>query len=89
MNANEFVQRQQSALSEVQRLTCQLESGEISEAEGMARIESVMQALETQTSTYQRQRRLAWARPRVLWRMGAAVLLVLAVVALLYVRQTI
>ena len=87
MNTNDFVQRQKAALSEVQRLTSQLESGEIAETDGMARIESVMQGLEAQTRTYQRQRRLAWAMPRISWRLAALVLIMLAFIAMLYVQQ--
>ena len=87
MKANEFVQRQQAALAEVQRLTHQLESGEIGEADGMARIESVMQALEAQTDGYQRQRQLAGGTSRLSWWLAAVVLLAVAVIAMLYMQH--
>ena len=87
MKANAFVQRQQAALAEVQRLIRQLESGEIGEADGMARIESVMQALEAQTDGYQRQRRSAGGTSRLSWWLAAVVLLAVAVIAMLYMQH--
>ena len=89
MKTREFFEQQHASLQEVEQLTTQLASGEIGEAEGLARIEAAMQTLEAKTSGYQRRQPLRSAMPRVLRYSAIFVILLLALVGMRYFRQAV
>ena len=85
MKTSDYLQRQNAALAEVQRITGQIEAGTIAQAEGFERIEAIMQSLEKQTADYVPQRQAAREKRRLLTRwVTLAVLGVVALAAMAY-----
>ena len=85
MKTADYLQRQNAALAEVQRITGQIEAGTIAQAEGFERIEAIMQSLEMQTADYVPQRQTDRDKRRLLTRwMTLAVLGVVALAAMAY-----
>lgn len=86
MKTSEFLERQSSCLKEVEKLTKQVTSGEMDETEGVARIESAMQMLESKTVVYQRRSYLRSKMPRVLWHFVIFLILFFVLIAAKYFR---
>ena len=85
MKTSDYLQRQNAALAEVQRVSGQIEAGTIAQAEGFERIEAIMQSLEKQTADYLPQCRAAGEKRLLLTRwMSLAVLGALALAAAAY-----
>ncbi|WEN14779.1 hypothetical protein PY254_16325 [Rhodanobacter sp. AS-Z3] len=84
MKNSEFLERQNSTLKEVEKLTNQLSSGEIGQEEGMARIESTIQTLEAKTRIQQQRSFLRQEMPRVLWHFVIFLILFFTLIAAHY-----
>jgi hypothetical protein len=85
VKTSDYLQRQNAALAEVQRITGQIEAGTIAQAEGFERIEAIMQSLEKQTADHVPQRQAAREKRRLLTRwVTLAVLGVVALAAMAY-----